>query len=97
VNISDPIAFAEAAHAAPERDDDAGRLASEHTGERRRIQSSAVVHVDVVETDRRVADLDLLRSGRGGLELLEAQHFGTAISVQTDDLRHRCDLDHKTA
>src|SRR6202042_3505102 len=88
IHVGDALADLEAAHAAAERGDDAGRLAAESARQVAGIEPGAVVDVDVVDADGRVTHLHLVCGGLGQLRLLETQHFRTAVGVETDRLGH---------
>jgi len=76
------------AHAAPERENDARRLAPESARQAHRIEPGPVVDVDVVHADRGVTDLHLARGGLTGIELLEVQNLGSAVVVDAYRERH---------
>ena len=72
----------------PDRLDDAGRLGAETGGQRQLVEATAMVGIDVVDADRRVADARLTGAGVADGDFLPAQDFGTTVGVDTDGVRH---------
>jgi len=89
VHIGHAVADAQTAHAPSDGGDDAGGLSAETGGQRHRVEARAVVDVDVVQADGRVAQLHLARPGRAWVEVLELQDLGTSGLVETDGFGHQ--------
>jgi hypothetical protein len=53
-----------------------------------RIDTRAVIDVDEIQADRRVADARLARTGLADLHFLPDQNFGTAGLVKANGMRH---------
>src|ERR1022692_1731750 len=76
------LPYAQAAHAAPQRDDDPGGLAPGYFRQRPRIQAAAVIDIDEVDADRRMAQLHFATRRRRELLALPLEHLGTAVLVE---------------
>ena len=74
----------QATHTAPERNDDAGRLASWRFGQRPRIQAAAIIDIDEIDADRGVAQLHFPAPWRRQALRLPLQHFGPAVLTKHD-------------
>src|ERR1039458_10040462 len=76
------LPYAQAAHTAPQRDDDPGGLAPGYFRQRSRIQAAAVIDIDEVNADRRMAQLHFATRRRRELMALPLEHLGTAVLVE---------------
>ena len=88
--IGDAVAGLQIGDAGADFLDDAGRLGAEPARQLHRIEAAALVGVDVVEPDRRVAEPDLALAGLADFDLLPLQDLGPAGLRETDCVRHRC-------
>ena len=86
--VGDAVAGLELTHTRADSFDDARRLATEYSGQLQRIQARALVGVDEVQSDRRVAHPRLALPGLRHIDLLPAQDFGTAVRMNSDRVRH---------
>src|SRR5688572_2819767 len=64
------------------------RFTAEHSGKVYRVESGTVVDVDVVDAYRGVPHLQLAFGGHARVQVLDAQHLGSAVLVQSHRLRH---------
>ncbi len=86
--VRDAIAGLELADAGANGLDDAGRLATEHSRELRWIQARALVDVDEVQPDRRMAHPRLTGAGLGHVDRIPAQDFRAAVGMNTHRMSH---------
>ncbi len=82
--IAGAIARLELAHPLAHRLDHAGGLEADARRQRERIEAAAVIGVDEVEADRRVADADLAGAGLADRDLLPAHRLGSAGLMNPD-------------
>ena len=88
--IGDAVARLQIADPRPDLLDHPGRLGAEPARQRHLIQAAALVGVDIIEPDRRMAQPDLPLAGPADLDLLPFQHLGSAGLRKTDRLHHCC-------
>ena len=96
-HIGDTVADLEIGHAGADRDHLAGAFIAgdERHADRRRIHAHAEIRVDEIDAAGVLLDLDLARAGRGDLDLLVGQDFGTAGLVNPDCRDHVSLLDRR--
>ena len=89
-DIGDAVADFEVGHAGADGDHLAGALVAgdERHADRRGIAAHAEIGVDEVHANRMLLDLDLARSRRRDLDIVERQSFGTAVFVNAHCRNH---------
>ena len=88
--IGDPVAGRDVGHALAHRQHLTRALVPGREGQSRRcrIETRAKVGVDVVQTDRRMADQRFARAGRSRLDILQAHDLRSAGLMHPDSLDH---------
>ena len=86
--VRDPVADAQVRHSHAERLDHAGRLLADSRRQLQRIQPAAVVGVDVIDANRRLAQAHLAGPGRADRDLVVLQGVGATDSVDADGVGH---------
>ena len=78
----------------PDFDHLAGSFAARNQRQavRRRVEAAAVIDVEEIEADRRVADQHLAGAGPAGIVVLIGQRFRTAVGVDLDGFGHGQDF-----
>jgi len=89
-NDGDRVADHDVGHGRTDGADDAGRFITEPRGKHRRlhIEAGAEHGFRSVHAQRTNLQLDLVRGGRRHFDVIDPQHFGTAIFMKTYDTRH---------
>ncbi len=87
--IGDAVAGVKVGHAGPNRQHLAGRfIAGDERQSRRLVEAGAVIHIDEVQADRVLADMDLARPRRGHVHRLIHQGFRAPYLVDPHGLGH---------
>src|SRR5262249_31060296 len=87
--VGNAITDQKAAHLRPDHIDHAGAFKADRGGKRfHRMDAASHEHIPVVDRDRDVADAHLSGAGGAHLELLEAQHVGPTVLIETKRLAH---------
>jgi hypothetical protein len=77
-HVRDAVAWTHVRHAHADLLNDAGRLDAHASRERERIEAGPVVDVDVVHSDRGLANADLACAGRRNGDVLEPEDLRSA-------------------
>ena len=86
--VGNPVARLDMVYARADGLDHASAFQADPTGQRQWIQTGAMVGIDEIQANRRVAHARLACSGLSDLDIIELQHFGPADFVESHRLGH---------